>query len=518
MRSASGASARARPPRSARRRVRPCPPARALVREQVGTQAVERASIVAARHAALQRIEQRADLVRAAGVLVQRGRARPRGPANVRRATRAATARARPVALREQRVGKLQLRVRAVRLHRECRPCGTLSSCGRPAAAAARLARAAQNCAVRARPTICRAGRSTASRHARTTCALRRAAFAQAQQARRPPASSPARARVEQRIGARSPRASGCAAARCSRDCVRAGAARRAGDPVPRRGRRSGIVRHEHEIRMQCIEIRGIAAGRLQHAPPQRHRLRMVGVGALRERPGDPVRLRPRVGIAGSGAARAPSSRSCPADRPRPRGAARRSPARVRPAHSTRSNTRRRAHPARRSETARRSAGPLRPRGCARAGGSSISPRPLVATRYSSATRRVAARSATAPASARATPARLSRRRAATARALVRPAARDRPARSAAFAQRVARGSSRCDAPHPRGVEQTLRIGGRGSRRRCGFASGACAAVPGAAARDDASHANPATCGAARAAAHERPPSGVERAVRAPNR
>ncbi|VWD51385.1 hypothetical protein BCO18430_07511 [Burkholderia contaminans] len=47
---------------------------------------------------------------------------------------------------------------------------------------------------------------------------------------------------------------------------------------------------------MQRVEIRGIAAGRLQHAPPQRHRLRMIGVGALRERPGDPVRLRPRVG------------------------------------------------------------------------------------------------------------------------------------------------------------------------------------------------------------------------------
>ncbi|POM20927.1 hypothetical protein CSX04_02349 [Burkholderia cepacia] len=47
---------------------------------------------------------------------------------------------------------------------------------------------------------------------------------------------------------------------------------------------------------MQRIEIRGIAAGRLQHAPPLRHRLRMVGVGALRERPREPVRLRPRVG------------------------------------------------------------------------------------------------------------------------------------------------------------------------------------------------------------------------------
>ncbi|VWC50393.1 hypothetical protein BLA15945_07864 [Burkholderia lata] len=47
---------------------------------------------------------------------------------------------------------------------------------------------------------------------------------------------------------------------------------------------------------MQRVEIRGIIAGRLQHAPPQRHCLRTVSVGALRERPGDPVCLRPRVG------------------------------------------------------------------------------------------------------------------------------------------------------------------------------------------------------------------------------
>ncbi|MDR9066372.1 hypothetical protein FEP47_05646 [Burkholderia multivorans] len=46
---------------------------------------------------------------------------------------------------------------------------------------------------------------------------------------------------------------------------------------------------------MQCVEIGGIGAGRLQHVPPQRHRIGMVGVGARRERPRDAVGFGARV-------------------------------------------------------------------------------------------------------------------------------------------------------------------------------------------------------------------------------
>lgn len=56
-----------------------------------------------------------------------------------------------------------------------------------------------------------------------------------------------------------------------------------------------GIVGHEREIGMQRVEIGGIGAGRLQHVPPQRHRIGMVGVGARRERPRDAVRFGARV-------------------------------------------------------------------------------------------------------------------------------------------------------------------------------------------------------------------------------
>ncbi|MDR9000160.1 hypothetical protein FEP67_06329 [Burkholderia multivorans] len=278
-----------------------------LAGQQVRAQAVERAPIVAARHAALQRIEQRPDALRAAGVFVER-----RGVAHGRDARRRRgqqfaqqRLRARPVALGQQRIGKLQLRIRAVRLHRE-----------RGARRTLRLRRATgrrRRAALREQPPELRGAREAlplAALIGRERCGAceQRARFvvppfAQPQQPEaadrvRIVGTRTHRARQE-RLGRREIAARERLQAALLRDVVGI-----AFEPPPRvalpveLGRaiaELGIVRHEREIGMQRVEIGGIGAGRLQHVPPQRHRVGMVGVGARRERPRDTVGFGARV-------------------------------------------------------------------------------------------------------------------------------------------------------------------------------------------------------------------------------
>lgn len=266
-----------------------------LVREQVGPQAVERAAIVAARHATLQRVEQRADPVRAAGVFIERGRA-AHGRQRRRTCRQQFTQqrlRVRPVALREQRIGKLQLRVRTARLHRERRP--------RRAFGLLRAPRVGRFAALREQPPelrgACEAlpfpaliGRARGGlREQRARFVV--PPFAQAQQAEAAERVRVVRSRTrrprQQRIGRGQVAARERLQPALLRDVVGI-----AFEPAPRvalpveTGRtvaEFGVVRREREIRMQRVEIRGIVAGRLQHAAPQRHRLGMVGVVPLRE-------------------------------------------------------------------------------------------------------------------------------------------------------------------------------------------------------------------------------------------
>lgn len=280
-----------------------------LGREQVGTQPVERATVVAAGHAALQRVEQRPDALGAPGVLIKQ-----RGVAHDRHARRThgeqlaqQRLRTRPVALREQRIGQLQLRVGAVGLHRERgarRALRVLRPAGRGRCAAlgeqAPELRGAREALPLAALIGC--GQRRSAREQRTRFVM--PSFAQPQQpeaAERIGVVGPgARGAREQRIGAGQIAAGERLQAALLRDVVgiafelalRVALLVELGRAVVE----FRVVRHQFEISVQRVQIREIGARGLQYVPPDVHRFRMVGVRALRERPCDPVRLRARLG------------------------------------------------------------------------------------------------------------------------------------------------------------------------------------------------------------------------------